>query len=286
MSRRLSVSLLPTLLPPQAAGTALVIDVLRATTTATTFLEHGAAAVMFAPDIATAHAARQSVGENVRLAGERGGVRVEGFDLGNSPLDAAAQDWTGHTVVMNTTNGTGAAHLAARHAERVLLACLRNAPAAAARALESGGDISIICAGTDGQVSLDDCFAAGVLVRELIGLLQKWGSGRPESPLLPSGASKSNLSWNDKATFGRGLMQGHEFVLNDSAQMTLALLDRWPDPLAALEASRHGQRLLHLGDTRSDLADLARDVAFCAELGVSDCVPELREQVADGLVFR
>ncbi|ADY27147.1 2-phosphosulfolactate phosphatase [Deinococcus proteolyticus MRP] len=248
MSRRLSVSLLPTLLPPQAAGTALVIDVLRATTTATTFLEHGAAAVMFAPDIATAHAARQSVGENVRLAGERGGVRVEGFDLGNSPLDAAAQDWTGHTVVMNTTNGTGAAHLAARHAERVLLACLRNAPAAAARALESDGDISIICAGTDGQVSLDDCFTAGVLVGEFLRL--------------------------------------GEFLPNDSAQMTLALLDRWPDPLAALEASRHGQRLLHLGDTRADLADLARDVAFCAELGVSDCVPELREQVADGLVFR
>lgn len=248
MSRRLSVSLLPTLLPPQAAGTALVIDVLRATTTATSFLEHGAAAVMFAPDIAIAHTARQSLGGEVRLAGERGGVRVEGFDLGNSPLDAAAHDWTGHTVVMNTTNGTGAAHLAARHAERVLLACLRNAPAAAARALEAGGDISIVCAGTDGQVSLDDCYAAGVLVREL--------------------------------------MHGQAFALNDSAQMTLALLNRWPDPLAALEASRHGQRLLHLGDTRAVLADLARDVAFCAELGVSDCVPEFREQAAGGLIFK
>lgn len=248
MSRRLSVCLLPTLLAPQPAGTALVIDVLRATTTATTFLEHGAAAVMFAPNIAAAHAARQSLGADVRLAGERGGIRIDGFDLGNSPLDAAAQNWAGQTVVMNTTNGTDAAHVAARHAERVVLACLRNAPAAAAQALAYGGDLIIICAGTDGQVSLDDCYAAGVLVQKLT--------------------------------------QEQAFLLNDSAQMTLALLERWPDPLAALEASRHGQRLLHLGDTRADLADLARDVAFCAELGVSRCVPELQGQAAGGLMFK
>lgn len=254
MSRRLSVSLLPTLLAPQAAGTALVIDVLRATTTATTFLEHGTEAVIFAPSIDDAKGiwdylwARDG-GHSPLLVGERGGIRIDGFDLGNSPLDAAAQDWAGHTIIMNTTNGTDAAHLAAHHSQRVLLACLRNAPAATARALESGSDISIICAGTDRQVSLDDCYTAGVLVRELMRL---------EPAFLP----------------------------NDSAQMTLALLERWPDPLAALEASHHGQRLLHLGDTRADLSDLARDVAFCAELGVSDCVPELKGQAAGGLIFK
>ncbi|MDO4264321.1 MAG: 2-phosphosulfolactate phosphatase [Deinococcus sp.] len=251
MSRRLSVDLLPGLhVPGHRSGTALVIDVLRATTTATTFLERGADAVVFAPSIAAAHDLRGTLGTGALLAGERGGIRIDGFDLGNSPLDASAREWTGHTLVMNTTNGTGAAHLAAGHSDRVLLACLRNAPAAAAQALAGGGDVSVVCAGTDGQVSLDDCYAAGVLVRELT------------------------------AQAGQG-----DFLLNDAAQMVLALLDRWPDPLAALQASAHGQRLLQMGDTDLAFADLALDVAFCAELGVSDHVPELRGRNAQGLVF-
>ncbi|GHF95197.1 putative 2-phosphosulfolactate phosphatase [Deinococcus piscis] len=254
MSRRLSVSLLPGLHPPeQRGGTALVIDVLRATTTATTFLERGADAVMFAPSIEAAHALRASLGTGTLLAGERGGLRIDGFDLGNSPLDAAAREWGGHTLVMNTTNGTDAAHTAVQAAQHVLLACLRNAPAAAARAqaLAQGGDITVVCAGTDGQVSLDDCYTAGVVVRELLG---------------PAGET--------------------DFMLNDSAQMVLALTARWPGPQAALQASAHGQRLLGMGDIDLAFADLALDVTFCAELGVSDCVPELRGREAEGLVFR
>lgn len=248
---RLSVGLLPGLHPPAPqGGTALVIDVLRATTTATTFLERGADAVMFASSIEAARDLRASLGTGARLAGERGGVRIDGFDLGNSPLDAAAREWAGHTLVMNTTNGTAAAHTAAQGAQHVLLACLRNAPAAAARAqaLAQGGDITVVCAGTDGQVSLDDCYTAGVLVRELLS---------------------------------RG-----DFLLNDAAQMVLALQERWPSPLAALQASAHGQRLLAMGDTDLAFADLALDVAFCAELGISDCVPELSGHETGGLVFR
>lgn len=254
MSRRLSVDLLPGLHPAGATGgTALVIDVLRATTTATTFLEHGADAVVFAPSPEVAFARRQHPASGTRtlLAGERGGIRLEGFDLGNSPLDAQAGSWAGHTLVMNTTNGTAAAHTAAQAADHILLACLRNAPAAAARALAREGDITIVCSGTDAQVSLDDCYTAGVLVRGLL-------AAAPAGTFLP----------------------------NDSAQMALALLDRWPDPAAALQASAHGQRLLGMGDTDLAFADLALDVAFCAELGVSSCVPELRGSEAGGLVFR
>ncbi|MFC6616392.1 2-phosphosulfolactate phosphatase [Deinococcus radiophilus] len=249
MSRRLSVSLLPELHPPHThGGTALVIDVLRATTTATTFLEQGADAVIFAPTPEVAFARREAAGgAQVRLAGERSGVIIPGFDLGNSPLDAQRQNWAGHQIVMNTTNGTGAAHLAAQSAERVLLACLRNAPAAAVAALAYPGDLRIVCSGTNRQVSLDDCYAAGVLVRELLD---------------------------------RAVCQP-----DDSAQMVLALLNQWPDPLAALEASRHGQRLLGLGDVDAALADLALDVAFCAKVGVSDTVPRLLGSETGGLVF-
>lgn len=249
MTRRLTVDLLPVLHPEGLeGGTALVIDVLRATTTATTFLECGAAGVVFAPSREAALAQRGRGAAEVLLAGERGGLRLDGFDLGNSPLEAAASPCQGRRAVMNTSNGTDAAHVVAAHAEQVMLACLRNAGAAARAAQASSGHVTIVCAGTDHQIGLDDAYTAGVLVRELLAL--------------------------------------DEWLLNDSAQLALALLERWPAPLDALQASSHGQRLLGLGDVNEAAEVLARDVLFCAEAGVSDCVPALSARgEGGGLLF-
>ncbi|MCP2013271.1 2-phosphosulfolactate phosphatase [Deinococcus sp. HSC-46F16] len=192
---RLRVDLLP---HGAYSDVVLVVDVLRATTTAVAYLERGAEALLltFTPEVALAQR-----GEGVVLAGERGGRPIPGFDLGNSPAEATTQTFAGQAVVMNTTNGTAAAHLAAASGKHVLLAALTNAHAAArrARALATE-EIAIVCAGTDGRVGLEDVYAAGVLAEYLlamgdftpddgarIALTVRRSSGNPAEVLAGSG---------------------------------------------------------------------------------------------------
>src|SRR5262245_57387196 len=111
MLRPLNVHLLPELTTPEAltGGVVVVIDVLRATTTITTALAAGARRVIPCLDVADARAAAANSpeGECV-LGGERQGLRIEGFDLGNSPNEYTPASVGGKTLVFSTTNGTKA----------------------------------------------------------------------------------------------------------------------------------------------------------------------------------
>lgn len=166
-SKRLRVDLLP---QPELTypDVVLVVDVIRATTTATAFLEAGASAIYVSASLEQARAFKD---HDVIIAGEEGGLMPPGFDYGNSPRDALEARVTGKTVVMATTNGTRAAHLAASSAKHVLLASLYNAHAAARLAHElATEEVAILCAGAGGRVGLDDTYTAGVLA-EFIQLM-------------------------------------------------------------------------------------------------------------------
>ncbi|WP_019585034.1 2-phosphosulfolactate phosphatase [Deinococcus apachensis] len=185
----------------------LVVDVLRATTTAVTYLERGADALLLTD---TPRAALALRGERVVLAGERGGLPIPGFDLGNSPAEAARQDFSGQTVVMNTTNGTAAAHVAAQTGGHVLLAALTNAHAAARRARAlAREEIAIVCSGTEERVGLDDVYAAGVLAEYLLAL--------------------------------------GEFSIEDGTRVALTIRRNAGNPFDTLSSSSHGQHLIGLG---------------------------------------
>ncbi|MER3536036.1 MAG: 2-phosphosulfolactate phosphatase [Thermus sp.] len=145
-------------------GVAVVIDVIRATTTAGAFLEAGALDLVLAKSLDQARALRLP-GEV--LAGERGGLRPEGFDLGNSPQEAFRV--RGRRVVMATTNGTRAVH-AARTAQALLLGSLQNARAVAEKAALLGEEVTLVCAGKEGEMGLDDLYTAGVIGRRLMEL--------------------------------------------------------------------------------------------------------------------
>jgi 2-phosphosulfolactate phosphatase len=149
-----------------AGTTAIVIDVIRATTTIVEALAAGARGVY--PTVSTEDALRiaNSLGrDDTLLCGERKGLKIPGFDLGNSPTEFTEQSVGGKRLVMSTTNGTRA-FLAAEDAERVLAASLLNLSAVveAARGAES---LAVVCAGRDGCFSLDDALTAGLLLREL-----------------------------------------------------------------------------------------------------------------------
>jgi 2-phosphosulfolactate phosphatase len=86
---------------------AIAIDVLRATTTMAAALAAGAEAIQVFSDIDTLLTVSETWPLDKRLrAGERGGGKVEGCDLGNSPLDHSAERSGGKRLFMSTTNGT------------------------------------------------------------------------------------------------------------------------------------------------------------------------------------
>lgn len=149
-----------------AGGIAVVIDVLRASTTMITALAHGAARVVPVADVDEARRLATEAGPAALLGGERSGVRIAGFDLGNSPLEYDASRVADRTIVITTTNGT-AALAAASGAREILIGAIvnRTAVAAAVRRLAGAGErVHLVCAGTDGCVSAEDVLAAGAIL--------------------------------------------------------------------------------------------------------------------------
>ena len=166
---RLDVALTADMVTPAQvqASTVLVVDVLRASTTMITALDNGCAGLVPVADPAEAFRRKRQAGDGALVAGERRGVTVEGFDLGNSPLEFTRERVGGRLVIFTTSNGTRAL-LAARPALAVGVAALVNVTAAAAWALAFGCDVTVLCAGELGAVSLEDQVCAGLLVDRLV----------------------------------------------------------------------------------------------------------------------
>ncbi len=167
--RDVQVHLLPQLVPEgRLSGTvAVVIDVLRATTTIIHALAAGCVAVRPCAEVEEAQALAGSmrVGR-VLLGGERGGGHLPGFDLGNSPREYTTKLCRGNTLVLTTTNGTRTL-LRAAEADRCLVAAFVNFSAVCEQLRQDARPVHIVCAGTEGEVSLEDTLLAGAFVEYL-----------------------------------------------------------------------------------------------------------------------
>jgi 2-phosphosulfolactate phosphatase len=109
--------------------------------------------------------AQELPGGNAVLGGEREGLPIDGFDLGNSPEEYTAARVGGKTLVFTSTNGTRAL-ARARAADRVLIGAFVNATAVY-HELVGLERIHLLCAGTRGQIGQDDVLLAGMLVERL-----------------------------------------------------------------------------------------------------------------------
>jgi len=161
---RVHVSFTPTEQPP--AAVAIVIDVLRATSTMCQALASGYERVLCCAEIDDARALAETEGP-AKLAGERLLEHIEGFDFGNSPRELQGEA-AEPTLILTTTNGTRLLVAAAERYERVLVGSLLNLDAVAAAARESGEDVAVLCAGVLGELALDDSYCAG-RIAEAIG---------------------------------------------------------------------------------------------------------------------
>lgn len=246
MKPTLSVYALPRYVDPKefAGGTAVVIDVLRAATTIAYALEAGAHEIIPCLEVADALAlAEQFSADEVVLGGEREGVPIDGFQLGNSPEEYSPDRVGGKTVIFTTTNGTRAlAH--ARAADEVLVAAFVDASAIVAKLLD-WERIHILCAGADGHISEDDVLLAGMLVDRL---QRQRGMGYQQ---------------NAQAITAR------EFWLNSFAlPQALGAEPLGPDRLAdALRKSLGARNLIALG--------LDDDILAAAQMDRFDMVPRL-----------
>ena len=153
-------------LPDLTGSTVVVIDVLRATSSMVEALVNGAQGVYPAASTEEAIKLASSLGrDDTILCGEARGLMIEGFDLGNSPLEFSSENVAGKRLVMSTTNGTRAFFLVG-DAVTVLACSFMNLSAGAVAAMEADS-IVVVCAGMEGLFSLDDAVCAGALVQRI-----------------------------------------------------------------------------------------------------------------------
>lgn len=199
--RDVQVHLLPSLVPDGglAGGIAVVIDVLRATTTIVYALAAGCKTIRICGEVEEARAVAdaQRAGR-VILGGERQGRRLSGFDLGNSPGEYTASVCKGCTVVLTTTNGTRAL-LRAAEAARVLAAGFVNYSAVCEQLRVDPRPVHIVCAGLEGAVALEDTLLAGALVDFL--------------------CETTEVTLNDSARIAWDCFENHGRVLNGALEV-------------------------------------------------------------------
>ncbi|MDR0841627.1 MAG: 2-phosphosulfolactate phosphatase [Christensenellaceae bacterium] len=150
--------------------TVIVVDVLRATSSIIWACRNGATKVIPAADPGEGASMAARMG-GCLLAGERDGLKLPGFDLGNSPSEFTRDTVQGKTIVISTTNGTGAIRNM-ESAGNLLIGGMLNRTAVAKRAVELGNDIIIACAGTEGEFSADDILAAGCIASAIVSLTE------------------------------------------------------------------------------------------------------------------
>ncbi|WP_274651763.1 2-phosphosulfolactate phosphatase [Paenibacillus humicola] len=143
--------------------TAIVIDVLRATSTIVAALDAGAAGVIPVETVLEARALHR---EGQLLAGERFGRKIPGFEFGNSPEEFGPGAAAGKRIVLTTTNGTRAVQKAMR-ADHLLAGSLLNATACAETAVLLKRDIVLLCSGSHDEFALEDGLCAGLFISRI-----------------------------------------------------------------------------------------------------------------------
>jgi len=182
--------------------TVVVIDVLRACSTINTALSRGARAVLPVADMAEAGKIAANLDPDVyRLGGERGGTKIDGYHLGNSPTEYTAEAVDGRDIILNTTNGTRAL-AQATSAEHLVAACFLNANRVVDFVRQVTDEVTIICAGDENRLALEDTLCAGLLLDRL------WEQEEPEV-VTDSAHTAYTLYDTDRATLEASLRRAN-----------------------------------------------------------------------------
>ena len=146
--------------------TVVVIDVLRASSTIVTALTNGCPALYPVADAGAAALLRRQLGSDCLTGGERHGLKIPGFDLGNSPLEYTAEAVECRQIILTTSNGTQAL-LEANNAVEILIGSFLNAERTSSY-LATNSEVVFFCAGSNGEPGLEDLLCAGLMTEQLL----------------------------------------------------------------------------------------------------------------------
>ena len=141
---------------------AVLIDVLRASTSIIVALQSGCRSIIPVASVDEAERVQPSFPEAI-LAGEEGGLRVPGFVLGNSPREFTRAAVAGRDVILTTSNGTKALR-AVGGGRTVAIGAFQNRSAVAEWLVGRGADSLIVCSGCEGAFSFEDAVCAGAIL--------------------------------------------------------------------------------------------------------------------------
>jgi 2-phosphosulfolactate phosphatase len=226
----------------------VVIDVLRATSSLAHAFAEGAAEALFFSTLRAAIESRRQAASSVLACGEREGIKVAGFDLGNSPLEFTRRRVAGASLYFASTNGSRA-FLATHEAARQWAVAFVNLEAGVRRVAEwltrrgaespeagdAAADLHVVCAGKLDEPAAEDTACAARLVLRLMATLGAAGV--------------------DVETQVEG---GALAFAPESEEETLRIVAE----------SEHGRYLASLGP------EFEADVAWCSRWDALDVVPE------------
>jgi len=182
--------------------TVVVIDVLRACSTIATALHRGARAVMPVLDMEQAGKIASNLDPDMcRLGGERNGEKIDGYHLGNSPEEYTREVVKDRDIILNTTNGTRALEQA-KGAEVLVAACFLNAGKVVDFLGRETDAVTIVCAGQQNRLALEDTLCAGLLLDRL------WDGTEPSS-VTDSAHTAFTLYHTDSENMSRALRQAN-----------------------------------------------------------------------------
>lgn len=146
---------------------AVIIDILRASSSIVTAINSGAKKIIPVEDMSDAMKIARTMDQNdYLLCGEKDGVKIEGYHLGNSPLEYTEKAVGDKTLILNTTNGTKAIKKAGL-ANRIYIGSFLNQQSILNALAEHDDEVVLICAGWRGRLALEDTMFAGSLIHKL-----------------------------------------------------------------------------------------------------------------------
>ncbi|MGA7719625.1 MAG: 2-phosphosulfolactate phosphatase [Ignavibacteriaceae bacterium] len=176
--------------------TSVVIDALRATTTIITALENGAKEIIPVGTVEFAVKVSGGMfGWQTLLGGERNTKKIEGFALGNSPLEYSPEIVAGKSVVLYTTNGTKAI-TKAKFSSNLFICAFLNIATLAKHLSLLNQDLEIICSGRSNNFSMEDSVCAGKLISEIEKL---------NTDLILSDSARASQSLSN--SFGKNILK-------------------------------------------------------------------------------
>lgn len=225
----------------------VIIDVLRSNSTIIQALSNDCKDIIPVESVERAMALQSALFDSdVLLCGERDGLRIPGFDLGNSPLEFTRDVIAKKSLILSTTNGT-VATVKARKGRDVFLCGFQNMDTVTSHVVSGRSDGSnkqvlnnkadhlyIICSGQNNHFALEDFVCAGMLIKRII----------------------------DKI----GADSGSDIELTDAAQSAVVMYKQHANNLKKMiNQVDHGRELIQLG--------MKNDLDFCILVDTMQILP-------------